>query len=366
MKTKKLTAIILAGALSASALCMTAFAEDAKPTVTVYGSSVAKETGSNVNLNVRLADFAGVAGMDIKIEGEGLTLESPESKEIDLAENSNYVIKDNVLHIVELNTEKKSAIKIKIPAKTTAENSSIKVSVAKLAKDGKTLLDIDKKEYEINNGNGKVAVVPENKRTDKDLQDNKDTFYPYGSVYTGDTCTDATRLNKDGKGKFTITESTTYKAFAKPANGILTFGTGKKTGAQDKENNLQFGTYTDKTGVKNGTMLIVGSWENYIDYRIKESGLTAEDALKEMYNADPVSGKDYAKVYYENAAGERKAVLVYKKPRTTYTWKMADDSAMEYALRVYDSGKYTCTAVGYYESEGNVVFSSRLKSNNLK
>lgn len=132
-----------------------------------------------------------------------------------------------------------------------------------------------------------------------------------------------------------------------------------------EEDNLQFGTYTNKKGVTNGTMLILGSWVNYIDYQIKENGLTAEEALQAMYKAKPVENKDYAKLYYYNAAGDKKAVLVYKKDRKTYSWKMHDDSAMEYALRVYDSGKYTCTAVGYYADGGNVVFSSQLKSNNL-
>ncbi len=362
---KKLTASILAGALMISAVGINAFAaESGKPTIKVYGSSVAAENGETVNLNVRLSDFAGVFGMDFKIEGTGVAFGEPTSNELDLKKNSNYVNDGATIHIVELNA-KNDTINIKIPATVNGyEAGKVTVTSSKLAPNGNKLFT-EKSDYTVNNDNGNIAVVPENKTTSKDLQDNSETFYPYGSVYTGSACTDETRLKKDGNGQFAITESTTYKAFAKPKNNILTFGTSKKTNAASNENNLQFGTYTDKTSAANGTMLILGSWENYINYQIRKNGLTTEEALKEMYNAELADGKEYAKLYYYNADNDRKAILVYKKSRTTYMWKMDDNSAMEYALRVYDSGKYTCTAVGYYADGENVIFSSQLKSNNL-
>ena len=367
MEMKKLTASIIAGALMISAMGINAFAEEtATPKIKVYGNSVATAKDSTVNLNVRMSNFAGVAGMDLTIEGTGVTLGTPESSDIALKENSNYKLEGNKLHIVELNAQKRT-LNIKIPATVSGyEAGTITVTSSKLAANGKNLLT-EKTEYSVDNANGSVAVVPENKKTTKDLQDNDTTFYPYNSVYTGEELTNETRLAKDGDGKFTIPsgKTATYKAFAKPKNNILTFGTSKKMNATGEEDNLQFGTYTNKKDVTNGTMLILGSWENYIDYQIKENGLTAEDALKIMYDATPETGKDYAKLSYENAAGSKKAVLVYKKDRKTYSWKMSNDSAMEYALRVYDSGKYTCTAVGYYVNGENVVFSSQLKSNNL-
>lgn len=363
---KKLTASIIAGALMISVMGINAFAaETATPSIKVYGNSVATAKDNTVNLNVRMSNFAGVAGMDLTIEGKGVTLGAPASSDIALVENSNYKLEGNKLHIVELNAEKTRTLNIKIPATVSGyEAGKITVTSSKLAADGTKLLN-EKTEYSVDNANGSVAVVPENKKTTTDLQDNDTTFYPYNSVYTGEELTNGTRLEKDVYGKFTIPSgaTATYKAFAKPTNNILTFGTSRNTIAKDGENNLQFGTYTNKNGVTNGTMLILGSWVNYIDYQIKENGLTAEEVLQEMYKANPVKNKDYAKLYYKNAEGKDKAVLVYKKGRSTFAWKMDDNSAMEYALRVYDSGKYTCTAVGYYVDGENVVFSSQLKSN---
>ena len=370
---KKLTASILASALMISAMGINAFAaESITPTIKVYGNSVATAKDKTVILNVRMSNFASVAGMDVKITGTGVTLGTPESAELELTQKTNYVSDGNTLHIVDLNvkkgttSDKNDTVNIKIPATISGnEDGKVSITYSKLAANGTKLLT-DEKEYTVDNDNGGIAVVPANKKTNTNLQDDNSTFYPYGSVYTGNTYSDATRLKKDGEGKFTISEETTYKAFAKPTNGILTFGASRRLkDTTGEEDNLQFGTYTNKKNVTNGTMLILGSWENYIDYQIKENGLTAEDALKEMYDAQPVSGKDYAKLSYNNAAGEEKAVLVYKKDRSTFTWKMDDNSAMEYALRVYDSGKYTCTAVGYYVDGENVVFSSQLKSNNL-
>lgn len=366
MKMKKLTASILAGALMISAMGVNAFAAGTEktPTIKVYGNSVATANGNTVNLNVRMSDFAGVAGMDLIIEGTGVTLGTPASSDIELVKDSNYKLEGSKLHIVELNA-KNDTLNIKIPATVSGyEAGTIMVTSSKFAANGKKLLTAIT-EYTVDNENGSVAVVPENKTTTENLQDNDTTFYPYNSVYTGAELTNETRLEKDGNGKFTIPDgaTATYKAFAKPANNILTFGTSKNTKAKDGEDNLQFGTYTNKTGVTNGTMLILGSWVNYIDYQIKENGLTAEEAVKEMYNAKLEDNKDYAKLYYKNAEGNQKAVLVYKKDRKTYSWKMNDDSAMEYALRVNNSGKYTCTAVGYYVDGENVVFSSQLKSN---
>lgn len=369
---KKLTASILASALMISVMGINAFAaESITPTIKVYGNSVATAKDETVILNVRMSNFASVAGLDVKIVGTGVTLGEPESSELELTKESNYVSDGKTLHIVDLNVkkgtiDKNDTVNIKIPATISGnEDGKVSITYSKLAANGTKLLT-EKKEYTVDNDNGGIAVVPANKKTNTNLQDDDSTFYPYGSVYTGNTYSDATRLKKDGGGKFTISEETTYKAFAKPTNGILTFGASRRLkDTTGEEDNLQFGTYTNKKNVTNGTMLILGSWENYIDYQIKENGLTAEDALKEMYDAQPVSGKDYAKLYYKNAANVNKAVLVYKKDRNTFTWKMDDNSAMEYALRVYDSGKYTCTAVGYYVDGENVVFSSQLKSNNL-
>ena len=227
---KKLTASIVASALMISAMGINAFAAEATPQITVYGSNVAKATGEEVNLNVRLTNFGSVAGMDITLEGEGVMLgkTAPTSKDITLVENSNYKIDGNKLHIVELNGEKKDNINIKVPVKATEETNSVKLT-AKLAANGTTLLK--ENEYEINAENGTVAVTPADKPAAdglNELADSKEKFYPFGSVYFG-TYSDDTRIVKDEYGKFDLSGKTDvkYKEFAVPTNSILTFGVGK-------------------------------------------------------------------------------------------------------------------------------------------
>lgn len=202
-----------------SAMGVNAFAASTEktPTIKVYGNSVATANGNTVNLNVRMSDFAGVAGMDLIIEGTGVTLGTPTSSDIALVEDSNYKLKGNKLHIVELN-EKKDTLNIKILATVSGDEAgTITVTSSKLAANGTKLLT-EKKEYSVDNNNGSVAVVPENKTTTVNLKDNDTTFYPYNSVYTGDELTNETRLEKDGNGEFTIPEraTATYKAFANP------------------------------------------------------------------------------------------------------------------------------------------------------
>ena len=119
MKMKKLTASIIAGALMISAMGVNAFAAGTEktPTIKVYGNSVATAKGNTVNLNVRMSDFAGVAGMDLIIEGTGVTLGTPASSDIELVKDSNYKLEGSKLHIVELNAKKEDR-------KSTRQNSS--------------------------------------------------------------------------------------------------------------------------------------------------------------------------------------------------------------------------------------------------
>ena len=149
-----------------TAIGINAFAADGTPTIKVYGNSVATAKDKTVNLNVRMSDFASVAGFDLKIEGTGITLGTPESNELKLTKNSNYVNDGKTIHIVELNS-KKDTLNIKIPATVSGyETGKVKVTTGKLAANGKKLL-AETTEYTIDNNNGGIAVVPENKRTDK-------------------------------------------------------------------------------------------------------------------------------------------------------------------------------------------------------
>ena len=75
MKIKKISAIILAGALLASAVGMNAFAADAnaKPTITVFGNEATPtEAGKEYDFSLRLANFPNnVKGLDIELTSAG-------------------------------------------------------------------------------------------------------------------------------------------------------------------------------------------------------------------------------------------------------------------------------------------------------
>ena len=108
MKIKKISAIILAGALLASAVGMNAFAADAnaKPTITVFGneSSPAKPD-STVELNVRLSNFNTIKGMDLELTLDDankvkLTNATGKIGDNDLVNGTNYTVSDGKIHIV--------------------------------------------------------------------------------------------------------------------------------------------------------------------------------------------------------------------------------------------------------------------------
>ncbi len=367
MKIKKISAIILAGALLASAVGMNAFADSTstKPTITVYGQDVAVEKDNTVDLNVRLSNFKGVAGLDISLEGTGITFNSAsEVSTLNLEKGVNYKIDNNKLHIVELNSSSPAdEITIKLNATITSDSDpKIEVASASLAKDGKDLFLTG--EYVLVNKTGSIAVVPAEKTVSTgSISDSVDKFIPYGTVYTGEN----NFVDKDGNGTFTINADTKYREFSKPTNGILTFGVSNKFKANDgKSPNLQFGSYTNNTKNGHGTMLIVGNWQAYVDSVIKATGKTTDDILAELYVAKTAEGKQYARVSYTNADNEDKVILVYKKVQASYMWKASDNSSFEYALRVINSKTNTCTAVGYYVNDnGTPVFSNQLKSSAL-
>ena len=77
MKIKKISAIILAGALLASAVGMNAFADSTstKPTITVFGNEATPtEAGKTYDFSLRLANFPkNVAGLDIELVSDGAT-----------------------------------------------------------------------------------------------------------------------------------------------------------------------------------------------------------------------------------------------------------------------------------------------------
>lgn len=348
MKIKKISAIILAGALLASAVGMNAFAADAnaKPTITVFGneSSPAKP-GESVVVNVRLSDFSTVAGMDISLNGTGSTFEKIESSDIKLEKDSNFKLTDNKIHIVELN--KKDVINLKVTVKASA-TANLTVN-AELAKDGKDLI----KDFTIKDGKVVVgttsATVAEGQTV---LADGNEYFIPFGSVYDANN----TFVKKDGNGKFTVSAGTTYQQFAIP-DDITTFGVSDKFTASNKSTNRQFGTYANNYNVNDeyGTMLILGDFNAAADYVREKSGMSVSDLLKfisDKFDEKNIAkdGKKYLPVNYMKN-GTKGQLKVIKVAQTKYLWKNTKGDACEYALRVINiENSETYTAVGYHGS----------------
>ena len=343
MKIKKISAIILAGALLASAVGMNAFAADAKPTITVFGneSSPAKP-GESVVVNVRLSDFSTVAGMDISLNGTDSAFEKIESSDIKLEKGSNYKLTDNKIHIVELN--EKDVINLKVTVKASA-TANLTVN-AELAKDGKDLI----KDFTIKDGKVVVgttsATVAEGQT---ELADGNEYFIPFGSVFD----TNNTFVKKDGNGKFTVSAGTTYQQFAIPKD-ITTFGVSDKFTASNGSTNRQFGTYANNYDNQNyGTMLIFGDFNTAADYVREKSGMSVSELLNFLstkFNESNIAadGKKYLPVTYKDGT-ETKELKVIKVEQTKYLWKSTDGKSCEYALRVIDiTDSQTYTAVGYH------------------
>lgn len=344
MKIKKISAIILAGALLASAVGMNAFADSTgtKPTITVFGneSSPAKP-GESVVVNVRLSDFSTVAGMDISLNGTDSAFEKIESSDIKLEKDSNYKLTDNKIHIVELN--EKDVINLKVTVKASA-TANLTVN-AELAKDGKDLI----KDFTIKDGKvvvGTTSATVEEGKTE--LAAETGYFIPFGSVYDNNGF-----IDKDGNGKFTVSAGTTYQQFAIP-DDITTFGVSDKFTASNGSTNRQFGTYANNYDNQNyGTMLIFGDFNTAADYVREKSGMSVSELLNFLstkFNESNIAadGKKYLPVTYKDGT-ETKELKVIKVEQTKYLWKSTDGKSCEYALRVIDiTDSQTYTAVGYH------------------
>lgn len=345
MKIKKISAIILAGALLASAVGMNAFADSTgtKPTITVFGneSSPAKP-GESVVVNVRLSDFSTVAGMDISLNGTDSTFEKIESSDINLEKDSNYKLTGNKIHIVELN--KRDVINLKVTVKASA-TANLTVN-AELAKDGKDLI----KDFTIKDGKVVVGTTSDTvKEGTTELEAETGYFIPYGSVYG----TDKSFVKKDGNGKFAVSAGTTYQQFVIPED-ITTFGVSDMFKASNSSTNRQFGTYANNYNNQNyGTMLIFGDFNTAADYVREKSGMSVSELLNFLstkFNESNIAadGKKYLPVTYKDGT-ETKELKVIKVAQTKYLWKSTDGKSCEYALRVIDiTDSQTYTAVGYH------------------
>ena len=362
MKIKKISAIILAGALLASAVGMNAFAADAtKPTITVFGNEATPtEVDGTYDFSLRLANFPNnVQGLDIELTSAGAEFTGAANTTLNLKEGSNYIISDNkqTIHIVELTDKITGNETIKLTA-TVKNAGNITVNVKGLAKDGTTLL---KEADYVLKGMATVSVAPG--KTDAPADGNitasdNNKFIPYGYVKKSN----GEYATKDSDGNFTDAVNGQYREFNKPAAGeVLTFSVSSATKTNENDA-LQFGSYTvkgDATGF--GTMCIAGKWQDYVDYKIATTGMTVNEILSYISKKyeDNIGEKAFVRINFNNGAG---SIKVYKVAQTKYMWENSTD--LQYALRVFGLDKGTqYVAVGYSKPDSTTFnFSNELVS----
>lgn len=360
MKIKKISAIILAGALLVSAVGMNAFAADAnpQPTITVFGNEATPtEAGKEYVFSLRLANFPkNVAGMDIELTSDGVEFTGAENTTLKLEKNSNYTISTDgkKIHIVELTDEITGNETIKLKAKVN-NTSTITVTVKGLAKDGKTLLTTD--QYTLKGAN--VAVAPvENPTPAESVTPESGKFIPYG--FLKDSA--GNYIIPDKGGNYTGVDRGAYREFDLPTN-VITFGYVDTT--FDSKAAIQFGSYAKKSaGSDRGTMCIAGDWKEYVEYKMTNNGYSVADVLShvsERYDAkvfvDGVQKYDFLKLTFNNG----KSIRIYKVKQTKTMWD--NDDYIQYALRIYNiDSNEQYAAVGYQMVNSKPVFSTEIKS----
>ena len=369
MKIKKISAIILAGALLASAVGMNAFAADAtKPTITVFGneSSPAKPE-ETVELNVRLSNFSTIKGMDLilTLDGNAVAVNNVSGKigEAVLENDTNYTIKDGKIHIVELNAGNE-VVNFKVNAKVNkgaaAGNYAIKLTKSELATSG---TDMIKDENSINSNLGKVVVGTTSSTATE--TGNKTAaagyFIPFGSVYKNDEY-----VSKNSDGSFDIEADTTYQQFKLPdsAKNLTTFGGSKPLKA---DNAVQFGTYAQEISGKSfGTLIIKGDWKTFLNYYVTEKGYSADELLSKIYtgytNAMKNAATNITNVSFTTANGTK--INVFNVLQTKYMWENEGKTIREFAARMTGISSETIySGVGYsYTDSASPVFSTEINT----
>lgn len=357
---KKLTASIVAGALMISAMGINAFAAETAPKITVFGTENKPVTANEeVNIDVRMSSFDAVKGMDIILAGDSnVKLTGIATK--GYTEGENYNVKDNKVHIVDLNSEKKT-VNLKVTA-VAAGNGEITVETAKLAKSGKELFADENVKTVA--GKIKVATKPAATEGTKDLEAGKGYFIPAGGVYTQNG-NEYVWYEKDENGIFKgVPAGASYQEFEIPDNNITTFAESESI----KGKNPQFGTYAlNVQGKTCGTMSIIGDWEKFVDYYRENNGRTVAQLVKSVsdyYDSvrNQIDDTTYTHAILKwNDGTSENTLKVYKKDQVNWMWK--DGTNLQYALRV--NGLATddiCTAVGYVVDGSTVTFSTTVKT----
>jgi len=363
MKIKKISAIILAGALLASAVGMNAFADSTstKPTITVFGNEATPtEAKGTYDFSLRLAGFSGnVKGLDIELTSEGAVFTEATNTTLNLEKGTNYTISADgkTIHIVELTNEITGNETIKLKA-TVESAGTITVKVKGLAKDGSTLLKED--DYVLK-GTATVAVAPvENPTPAENVTPTSGKFIPYG--FLKDSA--GNYIVPDENGKYAGVESGAYREFDLPTN-VITFGyVDAKFEGKDA---IQFGSYAKKSaGSDRGTMCIAGDWKEYVEYKMTNNGYSVAEVLSYISNKyDNMIYKDESKNekydYVKLTFNTSKSIRIYKVEQTKTMWD--NDNYIQYALRIYNiASSEQYAAVGYQMADSKLVFSTEIKS----
>lgn len=350
---KKLIAIISALTMAVSVMCIGASAAST-PSIKVFGNdSTPAGKGEKTSFDVRLANFSGIKGMDVKITSDsnakftGIT-----SEDIKLTENDNYKLSDNEIHIVELNT--KDTLLLKVTA-TVEAKSEIKVS-ATLAESGTTVAQT----VAITGGN----VVVSDKKEDTTKAEatvlnpsGENYFIPYGYVKR-----DGKYIEKEADGSFkNVPSGQNYAEFPIPAD-VVTFGVSEKEG---KSNTPQFGSYGVKaTGKTFGTLSVIGDWDGFSAYYVKNYGVTISklmEAVLKYYNANEQKMNEANATHVILKYDGGKTVKIFKTEQTKKMWD--NDKYIQYSLRVegLKSGEQVA-AVGYSVIGNTTSLSSEIKT----
>ena len=352
---KKLIAIISALTMAVSVMCIGASAAST-PSIKVFGNdSTPAEKGKETSFNVRLADFNGIKGMDVKITSDsnakftGIT-----SEDIKLTKDDNYKLSDNEIHIVELNT--KDTLLLKVKATVSAE-AKITVS-ATLAESGTTLAQ------SVATVGGTVSVSDKKEDTTKAEAtvlnpSGENYFIPYGYVKR-----DGKYIEKEADGSFkNVPAGQNYAEFPIPAD-VVTFGVSEK---ENTTNTPQFGSYGVKVADKTfGTLSVIGDWDGFSAYYVKNYGVTISELMKAVlnyYNANEQAMKDAnaTHVIFKYGEGKTKSIKIFKTAQTKVMWENTEH--IQYSLRVEGlTAGDQVAAVGYSVNNGKTVLSSEIKT----
>ena len=356
---KKLIAIISALTMAVSVMCIGASAA-ATPSIKVFGNdSTPAGKGEETSFDVRLANFSGIKGMDVKITSDSnATFKGITSEDIKLTKDDNYKLSDNEIHIVELNTE--DTLLLKVKATVTAE-AKITVS-ATLAESGTKLAQT------VAPISGTVVVSDKKEDTTKtettELKPSADGYFiPYGYVKK-----DGKYIEKNNDGSFSnVPAEQNYAEFPIPTD-VLTFGVSEK---ENTTKTPQFGSYGVKAEGKTfGTLSVIGDWDDFSAFYVKNSGVTIAQLMKAVlnyYNTNEQAMKDEnaTHVIFKYGEEKSKSVKIFKTKQTKVMWE--NDNHIQYSLRVEGLAKGDqVAAVGYSIKDNTTSFSSEIKTYTAK